>query len=205
MSREAVARFLDLIGSDRSLELDAAARRPEDVAAKAAELGKKHGLEFTPEEFAAAVEAFHREHSGELDDAELHGVAGGFNPQPEPPGMGASSANPPWHSRELGRGLQGRNAGRARELRSAPDPPPDPEESEPAAAGQRGEGRRASCGLSRCWPPNTPPRRAKPIAPRRGSGSSRTGSVGGRRSAPSSSAYSQEPRCETGGGKRQMG
>lgn len=87
MSQQAIARFLELVASDKSIEaaLNAAAAGGADVSAAASDLGKQKGLVFTSDEFAAAVGAFYREHSGELDDAELHGVSGGFNPQPEPP------------------------------------------------------------------------------------------------------------------------
>jgi hypothetical protein len=100
MSQESVARFLELVASDESLEaaMNAAAEEQADVAATAVGLGEKHGLEFTSDEFASVVEAFHDEHSGELDAAELGGVTGGFNPQPEPPAMSRSSHHAPWFS-----------------------------------------------------------------------------------------------------------
>jgi hypothetical protein len=89
MSQQAIARFLELVASDESMEatLNTAAEKQTDVAAAAVELGKNHGLEFNRDEFTAAVGALQREQSGELDEAALEAVAGGFNPQPEPPGM----------------------------------------------------------------------------------------------------------------------
>jgi len=89
MSQQAIARFLELVASDESLEatLNAAAEQKTDIAAAAVALGKTHGLEFSGEELAAAIGAYQRGQSGELDEAALEGVAGGFNPQPEPPGM----------------------------------------------------------------------------------------------------------------------
>jgi len=98
MSQQAIARFLELLATDKSMEatLNTAAEQKADVATAAVELGKKHGLEFNGDEFAAAIGAFYREHSGELDDAELQGVAGGFNPQPEPPAL--SSNDSTWTS-----------------------------------------------------------------------------------------------------------
>ncbi len=78
--------------------MNAAAEQQADVAATAVGLGEKHGIEFTSDEFASVVEAFHREHSGELDGAELSGVAGGFNPQPEPPATWNQPSASPWFS-----------------------------------------------------------------------------------------------------------
>jgi hypothetical protein len=100
MSHEDVARFLELVSSESAIEdaLNAAAQRQEDVAAIAATLAEKHDLHFSRDEFSGAVEAFHRAHSGELDDAELEGVSGGFNPQPEPPALGGATVQNPWFS-----------------------------------------------------------------------------------------------------------
>jgi hypothetical protein len=100
MSHEDVGRFLDLISSESSIEdaLNTAAERQEDVAATAVKLGAKHGLHFSRDEFSGAIEAFHRAHPGELDDAELEGVSGGFNPQPEPPPVGYGATQNPWFS-----------------------------------------------------------------------------------------------------------
>jgi hypothetical protein len=101
MSQEAVARFLELVESDPAVEsaMNAAAPQGADVAAVAVAIGEAHGLAFTADEFAAAVQAFHREHSGELDDAELAGVSGGLNPQPEPPmTVTGFSSTLPWFS-----------------------------------------------------------------------------------------------------------
>ncbi len=109
MSQESVTRFLELVTSDESLEaaMNAAAEQKADIAATAVGLGEKHGLEFTSDEFASVVEAFHREHTGELDDAELSGVSGGFNPQPEPPGMWDMSSNSPWFSQPWSMNIRG--------------------------------------------------------------------------------------------------
>ncbi|RLE22287.1 MAG: hypothetical protein DRJ61_12020 [Acidobacteria bacterium] len=100
MSQESVARFLELVASDKSLEaaMNAATEQQANIAATAVGLGKGHGLEFTSDEFASVIESFYREHPGELDDAELNGVSGGFNPQPEPPGMWDMTSNTPWFS-----------------------------------------------------------------------------------------------------------
>jgi hypothetical protein len=89
MSQQAVSQFLELVASDGSVEatLNAAAEQQTDVAAAAVALGKKHGLEFSGDEFTAAVRAFQHDESGELDEAALETVAGGFNPQPEPPAI----------------------------------------------------------------------------------------------------------------------
>jgi hypothetical protein len=89
MSQQAIVRFLELVASDKSIEatLNTAAEQKVDVATAAVELGKKHGLEFSGAEFSAAMGALQREQSGELDDAALETVAGGFNPQPEPPAL----------------------------------------------------------------------------------------------------------------------
>lgn len=109
MSEQAIAQFLDLVAADESIEaaLDAVAEQRADVASAAAELGKKRGLEFTGAEFASAVGAFYREHPGELDDAELAGVSGGFNPQPEPPGKGAGHTSTPWFAHRWASGFRG--------------------------------------------------------------------------------------------------
>lgn len=99
MSREAVGRFLELAAADKSAEaeMNAAAER-RDVPATAVRIGRLHGLEFTVDEFVSAIDAFRREHSGELDDAELAGVSGGLNPQPEPPMLTKIPTGLPWFS-----------------------------------------------------------------------------------------------------------
>jgi hypothetical protein len=100
MSQESVARFMELIASETSLEeaMNEAAEQQTDVAATAVSLGEQHGLDFTSDEFTSFVDEFHREHPGELDRAELNGVSGGFNPQPEPPGMWDMSMRGKWFS-----------------------------------------------------------------------------------------------------------
>jgi hypothetical protein len=102
MSQDAVARFLELVESDGTVEaaLNAAAERQADVAAAAVGLGEQHGLEFTSQEFMSAVKAFHDEHPGRLDDAELMGVRGGLNPCPEPPSFVTPWSDPPWFSQQ---------------------------------------------------------------------------------------------------------
>jgi hypothetical protein len=102
MSQEAVARFLDLVASDAAAEtaMNAAAQQGADIAAAAVGLGRKHDLEFSAEEFVSAVQAFRREHPGQLDEAELAGVSGGFNPQPEPPGVWGMPSGKPWFSQQ---------------------------------------------------------------------------------------------------------
>src|SRR5512140_2285396 len=100
MSQEAVARFLELVASDRSTEsaMNSAAEQRKDVAATAVGLGGKRSFAFTVDEFASAIQSFHREHPGALDDAELKGVSGGLNPQPDPPLLVSMSPIPPWFS-----------------------------------------------------------------------------------------------------------
>ena len=100
MSHEDVARFLELASTESAIEdaMNAAAERKEDVAAIAVTLAEKHDLHFSREDFSRAIEAFHRAHPGELDDAELEGVSGGFNPQPEPPAMPYGGSQNPWFS-----------------------------------------------------------------------------------------------------------
>jgi predicted ribosomally synthesized peptide with nif11-like leader len=97
MSREAIARFLELAASDKSVEgeMNAAAER-QDVPATAVRIGRHRGFEFTVDEFESVIAAFHREHTGEIDDAELAGVSGGLNPQPEPPSRMRISPGLPW-------------------------------------------------------------------------------------------------------------
>jgi len=100
MSQQTIARFLELVASDESMAatLNKAAERQTDVAAAAVELGREHGLDFSSEELTTAIATFHREQSGELGEADLERVAGGFNPQPEPPAMpiGQSLLNQKW-------------------------------------------------------------------------------------------------------------
>jgi len=100
MSHEDVARFLELVSSESAIEdaLNVAATQQGDVAEIAVRLAEEHGLHFSRDEFSGAVEAFHRVHSGELDDAELEGVSGGFNPQPEPPAISGGATQNPWFS-----------------------------------------------------------------------------------------------------------
>jgi len=110
MSEEAVAQFLGLVAVEQALAeaMDAVAGEKADIASTAVKLGKKRGLEFTGKEFISAIEAFYREHPGELDEAELDGVSGGFNPQPEPPGGIGPYTNPPWFSRSWATKFRGR-------------------------------------------------------------------------------------------------
>jgi predicted ribosomally synthesized peptide with nif11-like leader len=111
MSQDAVARFLELVAANETLKtaMNAAADEQADVAATAVGLGKTHGIEFTSEEFVSVVEAFHREHSGEIDEAELNGVSGGFTPQPEPPGISDLASDSPWFSQKWAtKGFRGR-------------------------------------------------------------------------------------------------
>jgi len=109
MSLDDVTRFLDEVVSDPSIEaaMDAAARDKGDVAAVAVALGQKQGLLFTEEEFVRIVDAARRQHDGDLDDETLEDVAGGFNPQPTPPGSTAMSVRdrtrPPWLNRSWAR------------------------------------------------------------------------------------------------------
>jgi hypothetical protein len=113
MSQGAVARFLELVASDAAVEaaMNAAAEQHGDVAAAAVGLGEKHGLEFTSHEFVSAVTAFNDEHPGRLDDAELKGVSGGFNPCPEPPRVWSPSPDPPWFSQQWASRLLGGGLG----------------------------------------------------------------------------------------------
>jgi hypothetical protein len=78
--------------------MNAAAEQHADVAATAVGLGGRLGLAFTADEFVAAVDAFHREHPGALDEAELMGVSGGLNPQPDPPMLVHIGPTFPWFS-----------------------------------------------------------------------------------------------------------
>lgn len=112
MSDEAVAKFLELVATDETVEeaMDAAGEQQAEVAATAVKLGREHGLAFTGDEFTSVIEAFYREHPGELDPAELDGVSGGFNPQPEPPAhIGYSEpSRPPWFSQSWTSRFRGR-------------------------------------------------------------------------------------------------
>jgi predicted ribosomally synthesized peptide with nif11-like leader len=112
MSDEAVAKFLELVATDEAVgeAMDAAGEQRADVAAAAVKLGHDHGLEFTGDEFTSVIETFYREHPGELDPAELEGVSGGFNPQPEPPAhIGhPGPPRPPWFSRSWASRFRGR-------------------------------------------------------------------------------------------------
>ena len=102
MSLDDVTRFLDEVVSDPSIEaaMEAAAKDRGDVAAVAVALGQEHGLLFTQEEFVRIVDAARRQHEGALDDEALAEVAGGFQPQPTPPGreftLGRDVRLPAW-------------------------------------------------------------------------------------------------------------
>jgi len=104
MSLDDATRFLDEVGSDPSIEaaMETAAKDKSDVAAVAVALGQKHGLLFTEEEFVRIVDAGRRQHDGDLDDEALAEVAGGFTPQPTPPGneftSGQDRTLPAWLS-----------------------------------------------------------------------------------------------------------
>jgi hypothetical protein len=96
MSLDDVTRFLDQVVSDPSSEaaMDAAVKEEGDVPAVAVALGQQHGLVFTEEEFVRTVAAARRQHDGRLNDEALAQVAGGFNPQPTPPGSWRTSSVP---------------------------------------------------------------------------------------------------------------
>lgn len=95
MSLDDVTRFLDQVVSDSTMAaaLEAAVKEG-DVPAVAVALGHQRGLVFTEEEFVRAVAAARRQEEGALSDEALAKVAGGFNPQPTPPGAVRNPSTP---------------------------------------------------------------------------------------------------------------
>ena len=74
--------------------LDAALResRPGDaVTVAVTKVAAQHGLEFTCDEYASVMVDVPAD-GQELSDDDLGKVAGGFTPQPEPPGHAATSS-----------------------------------------------------------------------------------------------------------------
>lgn len=96
MSLDDVTRFLDQVVSDPSSKaaMDAAVNEERDVPAVAVALGQQHGLVFTEEEFVRTVAAARRQADGSLNDEAMSTVAGGFDPQPTPPGSARTSSIP---------------------------------------------------------------------------------------------------------------
>lgn len=81
MSKQAVTAFLEQATKDDALRHDAWIAQVTALVQVAA----KHGHPFTTQEYADVVTHLDRQGSEELDDSQLAEVAGGFNPQPEPP------------------------------------------------------------------------------------------------------------------------
>lgn len=80
MSKQAVAEFIQHMHDDPTLR-----REVEDAQVTAVlDVAARRGHVFTTAEYAEVLTAFDGA-AGELDEAALADVAGGFNPQPEPP------------------------------------------------------------------------------------------------------------------------
>jgi len=82
MSREAAVAFLATVAADANLrnELDACLEGATDEVGAFIELAAQKGHSFAPADLAEALRP-----EGYVDEEELDRVAGGLNPQPDPP------------------------------------------------------------------------------------------------------------------------
>jgi len=80
MSKEAVGEFLIKLDEDVGvrLELSAALEGNEQQAPAMVEVAARHGLEFTPDEYAEVIASITDLQDGVLRDDELEAVAGGL-------------------------------------------------------------------------------------------------------------------------------
>jgi predicted ribosomally synthesized peptide with nif11-like leader len=83
MSREAAVAFLATIAANANLrsELDAHLHGARDQVDAFVEFAARKGHQFAPADLAAALAA-----QAEMSEEQLDRIAGGFNPQPDPPG-----------------------------------------------------------------------------------------------------------------------
>ena len=85
MSKSSAREFLVKLNSDEGYRTEVEQLVGDDEDALIAVVGhaKRDGFDFTSSELEAAMSELA---PGELSDAALDEVSGGFNPQPEPPG-----------------------------------------------------------------------------------------------------------------------
>ena len=83
MSQEAAAAFLATLAANANLrsELDAQIHSAADKVDAFVAFAARKGHQFAPADLAAALAA-----QAEMSEEQLDRIAGGFNPQPDPPG-----------------------------------------------------------------------------------------------------------------------